>query len=288
MSSAALPEILELSESISAAWLNAQSPEQRIEVLRGPFGRQMHDWAASYVTYIRWATPGMSGPRIRSGSIFFLDLAGRLLAVTAGHVYQGFLSAKRTARRILCHIENVEFDPEHRLVGCRAGIDLATFDLSYAELKEIGKQALVAEAESWPPPHPFSGQAAFLVGFPAASRLWLDSRTISFGLYVALERINSASDQQITCPFEREYWIDTTGYGLPPPGFDLGGISGGPLLIPMEDQGVWNFCLGGVISEAKTSRDYETVVSVPAHFIAPDGTIRDARSAPIRHAVIAS
>jgi hypothetical protein len=111
---------------------------------------------------------------------------------------------------------------------------------------------------------------------------------MSFGLYTALPRINSASDRQITCPFEREFWIDAMGRGLPPRGFDLGGLSGGPLLIPIENEGVWNLFLGGVISEAHSSHDYETVVSVPAHFIAWDGSIRSEGSAPIRHAIPAT
>jgi hypothetical protein len=162
----------------------------------------------------------------------------------------------------------------------------AAADFTYDELRSVGKQALViADPASWPPQHPFPTQAAFLAGFPGASRLWLKSRSLSFGLYTASPRINNASDRQITCPFEREHWIDPIGHGLPPRGFDLGGISGGPLLIPMDDDGVWNFYLGGVISEAHTSRDYETVVSVPAHFIAWDGTIRPESSAPVRHAV---
>jgi hypothetical protein len=53
----------------------------------------------------------------------------------------------------------------------------------------------------------------------------------------------------------------------------------------MELDGIWNLHLGGVISEAHTSLNYETVVSVPAHFIAPDGSIYPEDSAPVRHAI---
>jgi hypothetical protein len=276
-------------ERITGAWLNSLPPEERISVLQGPFGRRLHTWAGSYITFFRWTTPSIFGPQIRNGSAFFLDIGGRLLLVTAAHVYEGYLAAKRKARRILCHVGNVEFDPERRLVGLGQNVDIATFDFGYAELRNVAKQALaVADPTSWPPPHPFPGQAAFLAGFPGASRLWLTSRSVSFGLYTASPRINSASDRQITCPFDRQYWIDPTGHGLPPRGFDLGGISGGPLLMPMDTDGIWDFYLGGVISEAHTSRDYETVVSVPAHFIALDGTIRPEGSAPIRHAVPAT
>jgi hypothetical protein len=96
--------------------------------------------------------------------------------------------------------------------------------------------------------------------------------------------INNASDRSITCPFERGHWIDITGRGLPSSGLDLGGISGGPLLMPMEIGGAWYLQLAGVVSEAP-SASFETIVSVPAHFIGVDGTVLDERSAPNRHAV---
>jgi hypothetical protein len=88
-------------ERITAAWLNSLNPDDRIAVLQGPFGRRMHAWAGSHVAVFRWATPSMIGPRIRNGSSFFLDLGGRLLAVTAAHVYRGYLDAKLGARRVL-------------------------------------------------------------------------------------------------------------------------------------------------------------------------------------------
>jgi hypothetical protein len=269
----------DMPEKVRAAWLNGLTPEQRIEVLRRLFGPRMHRWAASYVTNIRYATTF----GINNGSIFFLDLGGRLLAITAAHVYRDYLSKKAKYRHVRCHVGNVEFDAERRLRGLRENVDIVTFDFTYDELRRVKKQALLADVVSWPPPHPFSGQAAILVGFPAASRLWVDPRSMSFGLYTATLVINAASDRQIS--FDRKYWIDVMGRGLTPRGFNLGGISGGPLLTAYEIDGVWNFHLGGVISEARTSLDYETVVSVPAHFITPDGMIYDERSSPVRHAV---
>jgi hypothetical protein len=222
--------------------------------------------------------------------INILSGCGRLLAVTAAHVFNGYLADKRRSARTICRIGTTQFDPERRLVGLGSNIDIATFDFTYDDLRELGKQAIViTDATHWPPPHPFPGQAAFFAGFPGASRIWLSWRSVSFGLYTASPRINSASDRQITCPFEREQWIDVTGRGLPPRGFKLGGLSGGPLLIPLDTDGVWDFNLGGVISEApRSSLGYETLVVEPAHFIAPDGTIYSENSAPIRHAVPAA
>lgn len=247
----------------------------------------MHMWAGSHVTYIWFVEKMLFGrSRIRNGSIFFIGCGERLFAVTAAHVLDGYLAAKRKSSSTLCRIENLEFDAESRLISRGTAIDLATFEFSYDELRALSpqKQAIMIDPNAWPPPHPFSGQGAIVSGFPGVLRLWTAWRDISFGLYSGHLRINNASDRSITCPFEREYWIDTMGRGLPLKGLDLGGISGGPLLMPMESGGSWNLQLAGVVSEAPSAQ-FETIVSVPAHFIAPDGTIYDERSAPNRHAV---
>jgi hypothetical protein len=38
---------------------------------------------------------------------------------------------------------------------------------------------------------------------------------------------------QLCCQFDRRYWVDIRGLGLPPVGYELGGISGGPMLQPI-------------------------------------------------------
>jgi hypothetical protein len=278
-------ESAEVPDQITGGWLNSLPPEQRIDFLQDGFARRMHMWAGSHVSYFWFVERMLFGrSRIRNGSIFFLGIGERLFAVTAAHVFDGYIAAKRKSRRTICRIGNLEFDPEHRLISRRASIDIATFDFSYDELRALQKQALVVDSKAWPPPHPFSGQGAIVSGFPGVLRLWTGWRDINFGLYSGHLRINNASDRSITCPFEREFWIDTMGRGLPAKGLDLGGISGGPLLMPMESDGSWSLQLAGVVSEAPSAQ-FETIVSVPAHFIAPDGTIYDERSAPVRHAV---
>jgi hypothetical protein len=188
---------------------------------------------------------------------------------------------------IHCRLGNLPFDPEARLLGYRSGIDIATFEFTYDELAKIETRAIVSTVETWPPLHPFSGQAAYLAGFPGVSRLHTGPHELNFGLYTALTAVNAAGDARITCPFDRGLWVDTLGQGLPPEGMPLGGMSGGPLLLPLEQNGEWSLQLGGVISEAPKA-SFETVVSIPAHFIAFDGTIRSENSRPIRHAVPAT
>lgn len=89
--------------------------------------------------------------------------------------------------------------------------------------------------------------------------------------------ITSVTDHQIACRFDREKSIDFSGSGLPPQGYDIGGVSGGPLLIPtLAREGdvegvVWRF--GGVIVQAAMGDMFEQVVAVRADYIQPDGEI---------------
>jgi hypothetical protein len=70
--------------------------------------------------------------------------------------------------------------------------------------------------------------------------------------------------------------IDFSGSGLPPVGYDIGGVSGGPTLMPtLVRQGavegiVWRFA--GVIVQAAMGM-FEQVVAVRAHYIQPDGRV---------------
>ena len=282
-----------LGDVPQASALNSMSDAEKVELARSPFVRQLHATAGTLVTTIRWsyvhATLGTQ--RWRNGSAFFLDIDGRIIAITAAHVLRLYQEGKQMARgRIACQLGDLTFDPEARLIDVNDGIDIATFNVTADEFAQIGKQAFAVPASDWPPPHPATtrpgrpGLTGYFAGFPEDARLWINSWAMSFGLYVAGGPIGSATERQISMPFERQYWVDTLGLGFPPTGFDPGGISGGPMMMPLERDGVWSFHLAGVISEFPPSvLGVETVIAAPAHFIAADGRI-NANSAPIRFA----
>jgi hypothetical protein len=89
--------------------------------------------------------------------------------------------------------------------------------------------------------------------------------------------ITSVTDRQISCRFDREKSIDFSGGGLPPQGYDIGGVSGGPLLMPtLVREGpvegvIWRFA--GVIVQAAAGDMFEQLVAVRAHHIQPNGQI---------------
>jgi hypothetical protein len=261
-------------DKITPELLKSMSDEDRVEVLKVLIGR-MDPWAVSCVSYLRWNRRTLIGTTVlNNGSCFFLDFSGRLFLVTAAHVYDRYLEDKEKSGKdnILCHVENIPFEPEARLQGYDRNLDLAIFDFFYDDLIKIGKQTI--ETTPWPPPEPSTDSAVFFGGFPGNSRFWLGTSTVSFGLYMGHTPITTITDRQITCRFDREAFIPVAGLRTPPPGTDLGGMSGGPLLVPLgTEEGVWHYCLGGVITQAQMSAAFEIVVAVRAHFINPDGTI---------------
>jgi hypothetical protein len=90
----------------TARVLNTMTDAEKIEFARSPFMRQLQVTAGTYVTTFRWsyvhATLGTQ--RWRNGSAFLIDINGRIIAVTAAHVYRLYLEGKQMARgRIACH-----------------------------------------------------------------------------------------------------------------------------------------------------------------------------------------
>jgi hypothetical protein len=256
---------------ITAAWLNGLSVAQRAEFLQGAWMQSMHDWATSHITFIRWTRRRVLGiPDVRNGTVFFLRLEDNLFAVTAAHVYEGYLEDKGAQRHVPCHIGNLPFEPEKRLVGLGRSktIDIATFSLTWDELRVIRKQSVMGSP--WPPRVPKTGEAAFLGGFPGKWRTWT-GRVLQFDMYAGLNPVNQVDDRSVTCVLERPFWVRTAGKPLPPELSDIGGMSGGPLLLPMEgNNGEWNLVLAAIIS---TGAFGAILYATRAGFINEDGSV---------------
>jgi hypothetical protein len=268
------PVIVALPEPLTAEWINRLPADKRKEVLAGDFGKRMFAWARSYITHFQWIRQTTFGIIVRNGSCFFLDLNGHLYLITAAHVYTGFLEAKeKFGDRIVCYVGHIPFDPKAHLRDHDKHKDIAIFNYPYEELAKIeGKQA-IAPAR-WPPPEPICDLPVFLGGFPGEGRRWFRQNALRFGLHLCATPITVVTDRQITCRFDRKTWVKRVGVPLPAFGADLGGISGGPVLLPLDNgQGVWDFYLAGIITQAHSSVDYETVISIRSHFINLNGTI---------------
>ena len=261
----------------SPAWLNGLSDEDKQSLPVRNFSRSLHDDACSLVAWLLWSTQEKGQPtplEYRQGSVFFLNCGHETFAVTAGHVFEQFLKDQAERRVRGCRIGDVGFNPEDRLIewGRDKRIDIATFRVRPKEIEEIGKKVVQGTDGAWPPP-PNLGEAVFFGGFPGCERIEVATRGFSFGLHSAMVPFTDLTEYQVCCRFDRRYWVDVRGLGLPPVGYDLGGVSGGPMLQPVYQDGVWGWRLVGVISEAIMAEEFERITAVRAHFILPDGRI---------------
>jgi hypothetical protein len=171
-------------------------------------------------------------------------------------------------------IGNIAFDLEERLIDCGSErkIDIATFRITPEEITALGKKIIIGTDGAWPPP-PNLNEVVYFGGFPRCERIEIKQLEYSFGLHSGMVPLTDFTDHQLGCSFNRRYWIDVRGLGLPPVGYDLGGVSGGPMLQPVYRDGTWGWRLVGVISEAIMLEEFERITAVRAHYIFPTGKI---------------
>jgi hypothetical protein len=257
--------------------LNAMTMEERTSEVMKAFSLRRHNDAAEHVLWWLWRRQRrdpLTPLEPRQGSMFFLDCGRRPFAVTAAHVFDEFLHDRETHLVRGCQIGNVGFNPEDRLItsGTQLGIDIATFRVMPEEIAATGKRVVQGTDGPWPPP-PNVGEAVFFGGFPGVERIPIAPNEISFGLHSAMVPLTDFTDYQLCARMEHEYRVDVRGLGLPPEGYDLGGVSGGPMLQPVYRDGVWGWRLVGVVSEAIAVQDFERITAVRTHYILPDGRL---------------
>lgn len=261
-------------------WLDGLSDAQKSIVAAGPFPKLLRRLASIKVSPISWVTvPHHGVPYVHNGSIFFLDCGAGPFAVTAGHVYTEYLQDLAIARRIQCQIGDLDFDPVARLIEQRVHPDIATFTITAGEIRTTGKEVLIHDPTEWPPAPVHTGEAVIVGGFPAVERIERLRQNgmpieINFGHYYCSTPLTTVLIDQLTCRFERKYWVDSFGQGLPIAGLDLGGISGAPMLRPVHACGKWRMVLAGIVTEAMCDPQWEEVKAAPAAFLLADGRIQ--------------
>ena len=206
-------------------------------------------------------------------------------AVTANHVIEGWkrdcVSSDVVAFQ-LGHDLQIDFDGQHGFIAAHEGIDIATFRISEREIASIGKTPLTGYHRSWPPLPPKLDRGIYFGGFPGVETIKLSRNEISFGATAGGGVASSISEKDVSSLIERINLIPVLGRGLPPENFDFGGISGGPMLTVVEQNGLRSWSLAGVIHEgpnpapdaAQAINGLEVIKARRAHFILPDGTPR--------------
>jgi hypothetical protein len=120
------------------------------------------------------------------------------------------------------------------------------------------------------------GKGVFFAGFPGLARPQLSEREIESGVFTALTVADNVGERVISGHFNRERQVDKPGRPTAPEGYDLGGVSGGPLMTMVDSANLCYWRLGGVMNEFSTS--LEIFYATRADFILPDGTLKSAEA----------
>jgi hypothetical protein len=198
--------------------------------------------------------------------MFFIDTGAKLLGITARHVYEAYIKALEVDPRTTCQVLNAAFDLKDHLSGKGSTVDIAAFEIDRSQFDAIGRITV-----PWPPEVPDVGDAIVVAGFPGAARSVAPIR-VTYGVYAAIAVARSVSDRDVSYnkPISEDLLVDIFGTGLPPQGYDLGGMSGGPV-VRLRDGGVLSWALCGVIYECHSG--FEILKAAHANCIQPDGSI---------------
>ena len=122
----------------------------------------------------------------------------------------------------------------------------------------------------WPPTIPRVGGLIGYTGFPAIGKKSVAVRQLELGYYTAFAEVDSVSENDISSvKLPNDQLIDIIGKGLPPPGYDLAGMSGGPVVTLCLRAGILSWAIAGIIYECHPA--FEIVKAVRADVINTDG-----------------
>jgi hypothetical protein len=245
---------------------NELSLVEKAALIRGPFGTALTNVIEPCVAPLYWQKAGSSKAR-SSGSTFFVDTGTRVFGITAKHVYDAYAGQVEVDSSIVCRLFNLPIDLRSRLISTGRECDIATFEILHSEISRLDIRAV-----PWPPSIPPCGKSVLLAGFPGIGTRLSDSGTLTFGMVKALTSVDSCNERDISLLRPPDDQVtDVGGKGLPPRGFDMGGMSGGPVMAVLDRMGIISWALAGVIYECHI--EFEIIKAVRADVIGEDGVI---------------
>lgn len=247
------------------------SLEKAKQLLAGELGDVYRRILMGCCVCIHWFRLSKESPTIlHNGTVTLLETPKRFIGVTSAHILRGYEKDRQEQKIRLQIGDAVVDDILERVIAISDRFDIATFDFDKELVRSTGKE--IIPLKSWPPQPPQEGRGIMLAGFPGVDRLEHRKLEVNYGLFTAIGIARVVSDEQITWAVDREYFLNSQKIKALPPNYDLGGISGGPLISWFETPSYISYYkLSGIISEANAT--LETVVAKRAECINDDGTI---------------
>lgn len=198
------------------------------------------------------------------------------LGITAAHVMRQYESDQQKGKFRVQLMDQVFDSLLDHVIDVSDKQDIATIEIDEPLLKRIAKTPL----GMWPPKPPEEGKGIMISGYPGVERLQQKALGINWGLFTVLGIARTVTEKQITWLFEREFQVPDAKIPPPPPEYDLGGISGGPLISWFESKSALaHHCLSGIVIEHpdyKNNKDMapiERLIAVRVDSITESGKI---------------
>jgi hypothetical protein len=231
----------------------------------------IHDLHAS-TPMLSWHGKQFDGCGLISegGSAFLVRSPTRMFGVTAGHVVDAFVAAQSICDGLLATLGGLQFDLKPRIISRGHAVDVATFHVDERELATIGFRPLES---AWPPVMPPNGSLVCLAGWPGHERI-VGAR-VTGGLYLGWGNADVQASRVIRVQVDHGSgpFSPIAGASVPEPGFNFGGISGGPLvLVDLADDGrSLRRRIAGIIVQGIPN--YDCIEATPANVLCEDGQV---------------
>ncbi|MDP3281560.1 MAG: hypothetical protein U1D41_03210 [Nitrosomonas sp.] len=161
---------------------------------------------------------------LQNGTVCFINTGVQLIAVTAAHVLQEYLSEKRRNPDIVCQLGDITYNPENHVIAIDCKLDLATFSVSSVVVAGSGSSP--SKPRAWPPALVASGDILLCGGHPGAIRQeYSTTADLPFQWFLASA---ASSNENIALTLELDE-CHTPLANAPLSNHELGGMSGGPV-----------------------------------------------------------
>ncbi len=234
--------------------------------------RQMAAFARDHAVPIIFAPPLSIGGKINGASGCVVRLGADTSLVTASHVVGGYEERIQAGERLNWQVGDLPpFDPIPRIVWRDRERDIVLLRITQNEAKSIGP-CIITAPPKWPPPALREGQLVLVGGYPKVLREEKQSSGwIGAGPYFAVFKVTSTGPGYCKCVIERKDLISFDGRPLPEAGTDMGGLSGGPVLL-VDTLG---YPLVGVVTDRceMTFADLEIIQIATLESVTMEGTM---------------
>lgn len=205
--------------------------EKAKELLAGDLGKEYRKILMGCCAPIYWYRRDIENPRIaHNGTLTIARTPKTLLGITAAHVVKQYAADIETHPYQLQIMNESVDDLMKRMIDVSEKLDIATMALDEDLLKRLGKTPL-GEWPAWPPQE---GKGIMIAGYPAGAREQTRDLEVCFGLFTVIGTARTVTQRQMTWLSEPEFQLAGTTIETPPPQYDLGGISGGPVISWFE------------------------------------------------------